>query len=205
MKTLYKEKIGDFTIYTHIADCTPDGEATRTKIKPFVTPEMTEESEEYKKLFDENLEYAKVGPEADVVEDDVAEEIKEKLDAKGDNRLLLASGEYIADYRGIEYWITNSGKWEKEKIEEVGIELPLGAILQENLSKEQQEEISVQQEAERIAGLTPDQKIEEKNNKLHALAREAIMKAEEAELLGEEFDKQAWLNPIKAKIVALYA
>ena len=82
---------------------------------------------------------------------------------------------------------------------------PSGAVLQENLSGEQQQEIAAQQAAEQIAALTPEQRAEELRRRLYVLAREALAKAEEAELLGETFDKQAWLQPKKEELERLYA
>jgi len=202
MKALYKEKIGKYTIYTHVADAPVDPEATKQKVETMIKPEMTEKDVE--KLYMDNLVYSNVGPEADLVEDNVGEEVQEKLAAKGKNRLLLTNRQYIADYRDTEYWIKKSGKWEKEKIEEFGVELLPSAVLQENLSREQQEEISAQQEEERINNLSPEQKAEEKSNRLHAIAREALNRAAESELLGETFDKQAWIKPKKAEIEKLY-
>jgi hypothetical protein len=203
MKAKYKQKIGEYTIVMFIADAPVDPEATKSKIEAMITPEMTEADVE--QLYMANLVYAKTGPEAELIEDGVADHIRQKLNAKGENRLLLDSGEYIADYRGTEYWIKKSGRWKQEKIEEIGIALPAHAVLQADMTAEQQAEIAAQNEAERIAGLAAEKKAEEKKAKLHALAREALMKADEAELLGEAFDKLAWLNPKKAEIEMLYA
>jgi hypothetical protein len=203
MKAKYKETIGKYTIVRYIADAVIDPEMTKSKIEAMTTSKMTEADIE--KLYMANLVYAKLGPEADIIEDSVAEEIQQKLDARGENRLLLDSGEYIADFRGTEYWIKKSGKWEKERIGgELGTTLPSGAVLPENLTQEQQTEIAVQQEMERIADLSDEKKTEEKNARLHALAREVIMNSEEAELLGEEFDKKEWLQLKKAEIEELF-
>jgi len=146
----------------------------------------------------DNLVYAKVGPEAELIADSVADHIRQKLDAKGENRLLLDNGEYIADYRGTEYYVKQAGRWCKEKIDSIGIALDHGEIPVSEITPEIQAEISAQQETERIAGLTLEKKTEEKNNRLRALAREAVMKAEESELLGEAFDRHAWFQVKKS-------
>jgi len=203
MKVIYKEKIGDHTIIRFVSDAVIDSEATKEKIAPMVTAEMDEKAIE--KLFMENLVFSKVGPEAEMIDNEAAKQIQRKLDEKGKNQLLLENGDYLADNRGVEYWIEETGEWKKEKIEEIGVMLPSGAVLQENISMEQQQEINNQQEVKRISELTSEQKTEEKTNRLHAIAREAINKAEEAELLGETFDKKAWLKPKKAEIEKLYA
>lgn len=203
MKVEYKEKIGDRTIIRFIADAAIDSEETKKKIEPMVTQQMTED--EVENLYMENLVYARVGLEADLIDDELAEHLQNKLDKMKTHQLLSDSGEYIADYRGVEYWIKKSGKWRKEKIEKTGVDLPEEAVLQEDIKAEQQEEISAQQEIERIAALTPQEKENEKKTKLHTLAREAIIKAEEAELLDETFDKKLWLQPKKLEIERLYA
>jgi hypothetical protein len=202
MKTKYLEKIGDYTIVRFINNAAVDPEKTKSKIKSMITPEMTEIDIE--KLYMENIVYAEVGAGAENIEEEIAEQVQRKLDERGENLQLLDNGEYIADYRGTEYWIKNSDKWGKEKIEEIGVDLPERAILQDDITAEQQAEISLQQEEERIAALTPEEKIKEKSDKLHAIAREVIMKAEEAELLGEVFDKTGCLHLKKADIEKIY-
>ena len=203
MKVRYKEKIGSYVIIRFIADAPVDVEETKRKIADMITPEMTEEDAQ--QLYMDNLIYAKVGDEGELIDDHLGEQDQKKLDEAGEHRLLLESGEYISDYLGTEYWIKKSGKWLQERIEGIGIALPKGAVLQEDIAAWQQAEISAQQEAERIAALPPGEKEEEKKARLHALAREAIQKAEEAELLEEAFDKLSWLKPKRAEVEALYA
>ena len=203
MKAVYKDKIGDHTVIRHIANAAVDSEKTKEKIAPMFTAEMTEK--EIEKLYMDNLVYASVGPEAALVDIETAEHLQKKLAGLSANQLLLENGEPIADYRGVEYWEKKSGKWQKGKIENIGITLPAGAVLQDNLLQEQQQEIYELQEVERIAALTEKEKAQEKDSRLHALAREAVMKSEEAELLEKEFDKKAWLLPRKAEIEKKYA
>jgi len=203
MKVRFKEKIGEHTIVRFIADAVWDSEKTKRKIAPILKPGMPKKT--IKQLYMDNLVPADYGFVADVIEDGEAAMQQIKLADKGKDQLLLVSNEYIADNRGVEYHIKKSGVWKKEQIEELGVSLPKGGVLKEDLTKEQQIEISVQREEERIAALTPEQASEEKNRSLHAAAREALMKAEEADLLGEIFDKQAWLLPKKIEIEKKYA
>ena len=203
MKTKYLEKINGQTLVRFISEATPDNEATKVKIAKLITDTMTDK--EIENLFEKNLIYAKVGDEAELINDQTAAQIQKKLDGMSKNQQLLNNGEYIADYRGVEYWIKKSGSWKQEKIEELGLNLPKGSVLQEDLSKEQQDEIFLQKDAERIAALSVEEKEEEKKAKLYALARVANQKAEDAELLGEVFDKTAWLQPQKVELEQLYA
>jgi len=166
MKILYKEKIGEYTIVRFIADAAIDSAKTIAKIKALVTPEMTEADIEC--LYMENLVYAITGKEAELIDDGRAKQLLAKLNAMGENKKLLTNGEYIDDYRDIEYWIKSAEKWAKEKIEEIGVSFPSDAVLQENLTSDQQQEISAQQEEERFASLTPKQKAEEQKAKIQA-------------------------------------
>ena len=160
------------------------------------------------RLFNENVVYSLLGDEAEYIDDELGGQLQNKLDAKGEHRLLLNSGEYIADYRNAEYWIKAADKWTKEKIgeEEIGAELPPNGILQENLSAEQNKEIYSQQEEERIASLTPKQRAKEK---IAALKRElaetdyvAAKIAEGSATVAEYADaiaqRQAWRQEINA-------
>jgi hypothetical protein len=198
MKILYKEKIGGYSVIRYIADAAVDSEKTKERIAPLIKPKMKEE--EAKQLFMENLVYGKPGSEGELIEDARAEQIQKKINEKGDNRLLLDNGKYIPDYCGVEYWIKASGGWAQKKVEEIGLPLPTGAILQDELTEEQQKEISAQKEGERIAALSNKEKSEEVQTRLRALAREANQKAEDAELLEEVFDKQAWFQLKKTEI-----
>jgi len=213
MKVKFKEKSGDYTIVRFIRDAVVDTVATNAAIAAnFFTPEMKQQEKD--RILRENYEqgnfvYAGYGEEADLVEDNEGEQIQQALSGLEKNQLLLDAGrnvgQKIADYRGVEYNIKKSGEWKKERIEEIGLSLPKGAILQENLTREQQIEMSEQQETKRIAGLSAEQKEEEKETRLRAAAREALNRAQEEELLGKTFDKQAFLQPKKAEIELLYA
>lgn len=203
MKTKYLEKIGDYTVIRFVTNATVDGESTKRKIEPLITENMTDSDIE--KLFNANLVYAGAGENAENIGDVEGAKIIKLLDEMGEHKKLSNTLEYIPDYRNVEYQIKKKGKWSKEKIEGIGIALPKDAILTDQLTSEQNMEIAEQLEGERIASLTPEQRENEKNTRLHALARETLMRAEESELLGEVFDKQAYLQPKKVGIEKLYA
>lgn len=204
MKVITKINISGRTFIINIDDAVVDSEKTKQKIASFITDEMTEEDIE--NLFNENHVYSLVGPEAEIIDDEKGSQIKEKLDAKGVHQLLEdISFQYVANNRGTEYLIKKTGRWTKEKIEDIGIDLPEGAIILEELTPEQKQEVSAQEEEERISALTPEEKATEKRNRLHALAREAINKEQEAAILEEPFDRMAWLQPQKQEIERLFA
>jgi hypothetical protein len=223
MKVKHLLRIGDRNFIRFVTDASPDPEGTKVKIAELlnITEKELEEAaddvflamanrgmpdNEIKKTYNENLVYVEnYGLDAETIDDEEGDQIQEKLEALGERRLLEDTLEYVANNIGVEYCMKKSGRWTKEKIEEIDIDLPAGAVLQENLTPEQQQEISAQKEADRIAGLSPEKKAEEKSAKLHALAREANNKEADAELLDEPFDKRAWLLPKKQEVERLYA
>ena len=200
MKILYKEQIGKHTIIRLMADAVVDNEATKKQIETLVTPEITEE--EIENIYNQNLVYAKVGPEAELVDDEIGKQIQLKLDEKGKHQLLLDSGDYLDDYRGVEYWTKEAGKWEKIKIEEIGVNLPKRSVLPENLTQEQNAEISTQQEAERIAEMSEEDKARIKQTALENLADEADRLDRRAKIQQQTFDPIIWYRE-RASIIEL--
>ncbi|GHV42749.1 hypothetical protein AGMMS49546_22450 [Spirochaetia bacterium] len=123
-----------------------------------------------------------------MIEDEETEEIKEKLAAifeKGEktsdgkieinsaHEVLRDEGDAIIDYRGAEYWLKSDGIWGKGKILNIGVPVPADAVFPDALTKEQQDEINVQQEADRIKGLTPEKRVSESESALNAAKAEA--------------------------------
>ena len=200
MKTKYKVKIGDYTIVSHVADAAFDPEETKKKIAPMITSKMTEA--DIKQLFNENLVYAKVGPEADLINDVEGDKIQKKLDEAGKHRRLLDNGKYIVDHRCCEYLIKESGRWVKEKIEEIGVELPEGAILLEDLTDEQRKEIADQQEGERLAGMSSKDREKAKEAELNALADEVYKLEFRHKVRHKPFDAQKYYDEGAEKIEA---
>jgi hypothetical protein len=75
--------------------------------------------------------------------------------------------------RGIEYWLKQEDRWQKNKIEQLGVSLPEGVILDKDLTSGQLKEIAAQTEEARIATLTTEEKAAEKQKALDNLADEA--------------------------------
>jgi len=212
MKTMYKVKIGGYTAISHTSEATADPEATNKNVMSMLEIRMAEKKinkgareniftaalklgmteKELDSLIEENKVYAKVGEEAEYISDDEDKLVNEKLKIKGENRLLLVNREFIPNYIGTEYHIRKSGKWRKEKIESVGVELPENAVLQEDLTREQQQEIAEQQEDERISALPPEKREEEKQNALDNLADEADRLDRRHKIRRKEFNPVAY-------------
>jgi fructose-1-phosphate kinase PfkB-like protein len=124
------------------------------------------------------------------LEDSQAAELIQKFDELNRNQRLLLTGEVIPDFTGVEYYLKVNGKWEKKKIELIG-EVPEGP-LQEELSREQLDEIKTQEDESRICCMTPEQKTEAIQRELDALADEAARLEKRAQIQETVFDPVAW-------------
>jgi hypothetical protein len=88
------------------------------------------------------------------------------------------TGDYIADFRGREYWIKGA-RWERRLIQALGELPPAGGIPPEALTDEQRQEISTQQEVDRLAALTSAElAAEAERARAQALAQAAQMRSQ---------------------------
>jgi hypothetical protein len=145
------------------------------------------------------------GPGGVLMTDAEAAPMRQKFAALQERQILLRDGNIVANWIGAEYWTKTNSVWSKEQISDAGVALPKGAILDADLTQEQRAEIEARKETGRIASLAPAEREKEKNVRLKSLAREANLKAADAELLGETFDKQAWFQEQKTGIETKYA
>jgi hypothetical protein len=156
MKVKYTTQDGAYRIVTGIGDAAIDPEATKHHIASLTTPEMTKQ--QIDQLFTAHAVYAKPGPGGELIDDAAGEAVREQLAAKGANRELLDSGGYVSNFRGVEYWVKQTGRWGKESVGEIGTAVPAGAVLPEGLTEEQRREIAGQEETDRVAALTPEER-----------------------------------------------
>jgi hypothetical protein len=156
-------------------------------------------------LFRENRVYLLPPPNVELIDNDFAEEMSEKMTycAENKNRKVTTSGVFIDDFRG-DYWVKNGENWETKRIDALGTALPEGYVLEENLTEEQRKEIDAEKEAERIASLTPEQRTGEKQGNLDAAADEAYRLEQRAKIQGTGFDAAAWYQKRRAEIEAKY-
>jgi len=177
MKIRYKETIDGHEVVRFVSNATADPEATKRKVKSLMPPGTTDAEferlfakgdPEIARLFVENPEYGPPGENADLITDEEGDETNQKLAEMGEHEKLLTDGEYIVDWRGVEYWRELEGKWQKEKVDVLGDVLPSDAVREEYLTPEQQREIYEQQEEERFAALAPEQQAEEEKRKIEA-------------------------------------
>ena len=80
------------------------------------------------------------------------------LDAAKDGYKVKLDGTLVADNRNTVYWTLTAGTWTKTTITNLGDTVPAGSVKEADLSDAQRTAINTQADADRIAGLTPEQK-----------------------------------------------
>jgi hypothetical protein len=204
MKILDLEIIDGYEIVTAVSFPAVDPEATRRKVS-FVLSENPDlkNTKTGEELYAENVVFAHCGPDQRIVEDREGDGLQAALENLGDHEKLLSSGEPVADWRNVEYWVKNQA-WEKQKIELLGEKIPVNGVLPENLSTSQQREIGEERDVQRIAALTPEARAAEKQERLNAAKREATLLKSDADIAGEEFNAAAWFQAKKTEIETKY-
>jgi hypothetical protein len=199
--------IDGFEVVISISDCHIDPEATNQAIgenlgipldKVIGLPNFS----------DLYCQYAKIrlpGPTTKVVSDEDGTATGEKLAMLTEHEKLTTEGTVIPDWRGTRYYIKNGGTWKQEEIKTIGEMLPEGAVPFDNLNHTQKLEIGIQNEDERIASLTADQKASERQAKLDAATDEADRLSKRAQIQGNAFDIASYYAGKKAEIEAKYA
>lgn len=110
------------------------------------------------KLFADHAEYAKPPQGEDLIADDAATALQGKFALK-EGYALLMDGTTVPDLRGRVCWTQKP--WKRMEILKLGQDWPAGAIADDQLTDAQRQDIAVQIEADRVAGLTLAQKAEE--------------------------------------------
>jgi hypothetical protein len=155
-------------------------------------------------LFKNYAVYLEPGPGRKAVPDEEFEELSNKFDWLEPHQELAEGGEIVPNWIGTEYWKKENGRWEKVKIEVGGISVPPDGILPEGLSREQHLEINKQQDADRIATLSPEERTEEVNNQMAALADQAAALGKRYQIQGVPFDSSAWYQEKKSEVEEKY-
>jgi hypothetical protein len=160
--------------------------------------------ENLNQLIEQYAVYPKPMPGEKHVDDEKGDKTVLRLMALGEHEMLTLEDETIPNWVGTKYHLKTNGIWTEVEIADVGIAVPEGAAFPDALTKEQRKEIADQREAARIAALSPEARIKEKEAQLTALADEAIHLKERAHIQGTEFDSVAWYQEHKASIEAKY-
>jgi hypothetical protein len=101
------------------------------------------------------------------------------------HQALTVDGDVIPDYRGVVYYEKHDGRISRVRVDAIGQEVPRGAIMLHEATREEVLEMEAAVEAERIAGLDPDARTVEMNAALDALAAECAQMRSIAEVRGE--------------------
>ncbi len=155
-------------------------------------------------LFETNASYFTPGPGEYLLSDKDYTSLAAKFDSLAETEALLVDGSTVADYRGRAYWIKGDS-WEKGSIGRLGETLPSGALWDRDITEAQRAEIADGAEAERIAGLSTEERAAERSAVLQSIAQNAVNKKQVAEITGEAFDAAAWYAEKKAEIERKYA
>jgi len=159
-------------------------------------------------LFEANKQYAPLQQNERALQNNSCHLYKEKLANLKSGEMLLSDNTIINDYRNKEYWIKNAGRWSKEKILTLGVNIPQGAVPVDDLQNEeyqfQREEITTQQEADRMSALTPEQKAQELQAALDNIADEAARLEKRAQIQRKEFYPIAWYQEREVQLYEKY-
>lgn len=131
------------------------------------------------------------------------EELREKLVAKTENQQLLSDGEYIDDFRGKFYNKKVDETWNRVPLTGLGVTKPAGSKWDGELTEEEKLEIGTQNENERLAGLTPEDKAAEKQARLDSVLQASINMRSGLEIAGDPdalTKAQDWYNAEVVKI-----
>jgi len=206
MKVINFSEIENYQIINSIDEAPTDPEETNRIVEALINDNpnilLSKTKEE---LLEENIYFARHGPELINIKDTDAKVLQDSFGNLGPHEKLCVSGDKIGDWRGTEYWIKQTDIWVKRTIDHLGETFPEGAVLSEALTHIQHREIAEQAEEDRVMKLTQEQKVKEKEAALAAAKREVRILKEEAEIAGEKFDTTTEYQSRLAKIEAKYA
>lgn len=137
-----------------------------------------------------------------IISDELSKTILEKLKALKPNIVMVLDNgtvNTVPNHRGTKYWIKEKGRWSFCEVKSIGIELPDKANVE--ITDTDWKEIQIQDERDRIDGLSPEEKNLEKERCLNEAIVEANNKRSQYEILGEkdslEKSKQFYQQRIK--------
>lgn len=108
-----------------------------------------------------------------------------ELEKTGIKKLLTVAGEKIVDNRGKIVWLCVDGKWSSREIITLGESIDITEIMNDDLTDSQRREIAAQNEAERIASLTEDEKKSEFEAMKKSLLTQSVAMKNELEIEGD--------------------
>jgi hypothetical protein len=206
MKSIRFSEVNGYNVIYGVSPVSIDPEETKAAISNALKISMDNvlSLDNLDHLIEQYAVYPRPGPKEYYVNDDEGSEKESGLATLGKHERLTLEGEIIPDWVGTKYHLKNGDTWTEAEIKAIGEALPVGAILPDDITAEQQAEIAAQKEAERIAALDPEAKEAEKQARLDALADEADRLSRRAQIQGAEFDAIAWYQEHKSSVEAKY-
>jgi len=132
----------------------------------------------------ENAAYMHPPQGEDLIDDAQAASLAQKHALRGDGQQLLMTGEYVTDLRGRDFWIPGP-PWQHMQIDKLGENMPAEALAPDQLTDAQREEIAVQNETDRVASLTPEERAAEIDRVKAQTLGQAAQKRSELEIAGD--------------------
>ena len=133
----------------------------------------------------ENAVYAHPPQGEDLIDDAQAQALAAKLSSRSPGKALLMTGEYVTDLRGRDFYLPGP-PWRHMVIDKLGEELPAEALAPEALTDDQKAEIAIQEEADRIAKLSPEDRQAEADRVKAAALTAAAQTRSELEIAGDK-------------------
>jgi len=152
-------------------------------------PLKTAYEEKRKSLMVENAIYFEPKAGENVITDEKAVELSKKIMALGENEKISKDGRLIADYRSKVFYLKTAAGWTEQKIDALSVTPEKGSILQEDLTPEQQAEISEEANKKRIAEMSDTDRATEKNSIIDSLAGQAANMRSKLEIQGATASK----------------
>jgi hypothetical protein len=186
-----------------------DRNAQVKELQVSLKPLAVQFESEYRSLMKKHAIYFNPAPYEEIITDEQAETIKAlMIEATQEGCVVDKTGTKIADNRGKVYFKNTKGIWTRQEISKLG-DTPLkGSIELKDLTSEQQVEISKQVEAERISGMTSNNKSVELENIIAGLKQQAISMRSGLEIDGDSkalVKAQEWLADEIGKAEVKYA
>jgi hypothetical protein len=208
MKRIIYKEIDGYKVIDGIEEMYIDAEATKAEIRK-IYPEMKLFSKElilkHAIYFGTNVPF-----EYKIVKDDEARELFIKFEAAANKSCKLSAAlEEIDDNRNVVTWKKTGDNWKKNVIVKLEEKINPSEIKESDLTVEQQEEINIQLNKERIDALSDEDRQKEKEMMIEAILNQSINMRSGLEIQGVPaadalLQAQTWYNTEVIKVEELY-
>jgi hypothetical protein len=134
-------------------------------------------------------------------------ELESKFRSKTNNQQLKPDGSFVDDFRGVSCHKKSNGKWKKTEIKKIGVKIPVGGKIDDELTDLEKTEIEEQNELSRLAEMTIEEKSNEKQSALDSLLEKSIKMRSGLEIQADPdalTTTQAWYGSEVTKIETKY-